>query len=98
MMVAQLTCRHRDSLSETGRALTVFAAQHQRDVIVPHCPQCKNPCCNLSKVVLDMTWAQTKARLAEAERLLRSLRGHIPSETGWGQDQLDEGDGLLRYT
>lgn len=37
-----------------------------------------------------------RARLAEAERLLRSLRGHIPSETGWGQDQLDEVDAFLR--
>lgn len=42
-------------------SLSEFAVQHQRDVIVPHCPQCKNPCCNLSKVVLDMTWAQTQA-------------------------------------
>ena len=41
-------------------------------------------------------WKASLARLAEAERLLRLLRAHIPSETGWGQDQLDEVDTFLR--
>ena len=65
-------------MTVANNLLEQFADEHQRQAIVPHCPTCKNPCCNLSQVVLDMTWQQTQTlyRITSSRREFdESLRG-----------------------
>ncbi len=33
----------------------------QREVVLPHCPRCARPCCALTDVVLDLSFAQASA-------------------------------------
>ncbi len=32
----------------------------QREHVIPHCPQCSRPCCALTDVVLDLSFAEVK--------------------------------------
>lgn len=34
---------------------------HQARVIIPHCPECTKPCCNLDELVLEMEWKSAQA-------------------------------------
>ena len=42
-------------------ALAAAAAAWQERVIVPHCAVCREPCCRLNTVVLDLDWARVQA-------------------------------------
>jgi Fe-S-cluster containining protein len=35
-------------------------ADFQREVVIPHCPQCVRPCCALTDVVLDLSFAEVR--------------------------------------
>jgi len=42
------------------KALAASAAAYQTAKIIPHCPRCAQPCCKLTKLVLELDWAQVK--------------------------------------
>lgn len=41
--------------------LTAAAKAWERDVVIPHCPQCTRPCCALTDVVLDLSANEVQA-------------------------------------
>lgn len=40
--------------------LAQAAAAYQAAAVIPHCPDCASPCCNLDKLVLDLEWRQVR--------------------------------------
>jgi Fe-S-cluster containining protein len=54
---------------------------HQARVIIPHCPDCTKPCCNLDELVLEMEW-----KSAQALYQIKTTRSQF-------DQKLHEGDG-----
>ena len=40
--------------------LVAAAAAYQNEVVIPHCPQCAQPCCKLDALVLELEWREFK--------------------------------------
>lgn len=40
--------------------LVAAAAAYQNEVVIPHCPQCAQPCCKLDALVLELEWRELK--------------------------------------
>ncbi len=56
--------------------LLAVAKAWERDVVLPHCPQCTRPCCALTDVVLDLSFAEAQAlyRITKKDPLPQQLR------------------------
>lgn len=50
-----------------AQLLTTALATYQAEAVIPHCGQCKLPCCTLETLVLDLEWRQFKVLWAVAE-------------------------------
>lgn len=65
-------------------ALARAAAEWQERVIVPHCAVCREPCCLLNTVVLDLDWRRVQAlyRIEGSKRALDAAlaKGEGPPE------------------
>ncbi|MDW7710480.1 MAG: hypothetical protein SCH98_08390 [Deferrisomatales bacterium] len=61
-----------------------MARRYQERVVLPHCGQCRRPCCGLDTLALELTWARLrgvwglKAPRASFDRAL--ARGEGPEE------------------
>jgi Fe-S-cluster containining protein len=70
--------------------LATAAAGYQEAEVIPHCRQCRNPCCRLDKLVLELEWKQVKVfwKLDESrqafDRQLASGRGPVEIRAGNG--------------
>jgi Fe-S-cluster containining protein len=51
----------RPSRSSLAKTLSVAAGDYQNEHIIPHCPQCAQPCCKLEALVLELDWKELKA-------------------------------------
>lgn len=62
----------------------------QRTSIIPHCPVCTKPCCNLDELVLEMEW-----RSAQALYQIKSTRAAFDKalHEGEGPEDLKESHG-----
>ena len=50
----------RDSRRLMAKTLASAVATFQAETIIPHCKQCKKPCCKLETLVLEINWKQLK--------------------------------------
>jgi Fe-S-cluster containining protein len=56
-----------------------FAQRWQREHVIPHCPECAKPCCNLDELVLDLD----KRELRELYGIgPKKLPAHIKTQDG----------------
>lgn len=56
-----------------------FVDAWQREHIIPHCPECAKPCCNLDELVLDLS----KRELAALYQITpKKLPAHIKAHEG----------------
>lgn len=64
--------------------LSAAAAAYQEAEVIPHCPNCAEPCCRLNKLVLELTWKQVRVfwQLDEARKAFdhRLATGQGPTE------------------
>lgn len=60
------------------RALLQAAKAFEADVVVPHCVRCARPCCGLSDVVLELSFAQTQ-RLYSITSSKKDFDAALPS-------------------
>lgn len=71
-------------LEPLRQRLAQAAAAYQAAAVIPHCARCRQPCCKLDKLVLDLDWPQVRTlwqitvRRSEFDRQLDA--GHGPGE------------------
>jgi Fe-S-cluster containining protein len=51
----------RTSRPKLAEILSAAADDYQNEHIIPHCPQCAEPCCKLNALVLELDWKELKA-------------------------------------
>lgn len=81
----------RESRRRLAAELATAAAAYQEAEVIPHCRQCRNPCCRLDKLVLELEWQQVKVfwQLAESRPAFdRRLAA------GQGPQEIRAGNGL----
>lgn len=80
----------RENRRRLAGELAMAAAAYQEAEVIPHCRQCRNPCCRLDKLVLELEWKQVKVfwKLDESrqafDRQLASGRGPVEIRAGNG--------------
>ncbi len=68
-----------------GTVVAGVVAAFQRERVIPHCPRCSRPCCALTDVVLDLSFAQVQGlyQIASSKKAFdRALPPSIRTQGG----------------
>lgn len=71
--------------------LVAAAAAYQAAAVIPHCPQCANPCCRLDQLVLELDWKELKA-IWQLKESRPAFDQRLAS--GKGPEEIRAGNGL----